>query len=57
MKARRLTTDEYTCALTEDIMKEQDLKKFQIKKDVINYLIKNVTFHISHILYKNTEIT
>ena len=57
MKTKKLTINEYTCVLIKDIMKEQDLKKFRIKKNVINYLIKSVTFRISHILYKNTEIT
>ena len=57
MKAKKLIINEYICALTEDIIKEQDLKKFRIEKDVINYLIKNVTFHISHIFYENIKIT
>ena len=57
MKTRKLTINEYTCVLTEDMLKKEDLKKFQIEKKIINCLIKSVTFYMSHIFYENVKIT
>ena len=57
MKTRELTIDEYTCVLTEDMLKKEDLKKFRIEKEIVNCSIESVTFRMSHILYENVEIT
>ena len=57
MKTRKLTTDEYTCVLTEDMLKKEDLKKFRIEKEIANCSIESVTFRMSHIFYENVEIT
>ena len=57
MKTRRLTINEYICVLTEDMLKKENLKEFRIEKEIVNCLIKSVTFHISHIFYENVKIT